>query len=100
MSLFVTLSDYRSKPAPITPQIDDAGSFAAKRKAEMAVKPETVEMPTQVDEEVSKDNRSQIELAATRVAKFIPSIIIMGYAGLCNLVNSKNRNLEVEFRLI
>jgi hypothetical protein len=70
MSLFVTYSDYRRRPS----------------------------QGAEVD--APQDDRSQIELAATRVAKFIPSIIILGYAGLCNLVNSKNRDHDASFRLV
>jgi len=87
MSLFVTLADYRQKPSPKTNQTDGSGSFASKN-------------PSATGGNVEEDKRSQIGLAATRIAKFIPSTIILGYVGACNLVNSKDPVHDTIPRLI
>jgi len=71
MSLFVSPTDYKLKRPvalalnPVTPR-QDAG--------ESGIEP----------------TPNAVELAATRVAKFVPSIILLGYTGLANLVNSKD----------
>lgn len=84
MPQFVTLDDYKRKPRPPAPPVEGAGEFAGKKK----------ETPPPTDD------RSQLELAATRVAKFIPSVIVLGYAGLCNLVNSKDPVHDAGARLV
>jgi len=35
-----------------------------------------------------------------RVAKFVPSLVILGYAGLCILRNSKDIEKEANLRLL
>jgi hypothetical protein len=75
MSLFVSSADYAPKHRVVMKLDDDGVAVLASKKAQ---------------EPNAGTGRSQVELAATRAAKFVPSIIIIGYSGLCNLVNSKN----------
>jgi len=72
MSLFVSSTDYRPQRRVVL-KLGADGAVASKKAQD-------------VDDGAG---RSQVELAATRAAKFVPSIIILGYSGLCNLVNSK-----------
>ena len=81
MSLFVTSEDYKRKPKPAPVVADGTGQFAGKQGD-------------------SPGGRSAIELATMRVAKFVPSLVILGYASLCNLVNSKDVTNERDLRLL
>jgi hypothetical protein len=87
MSMFVTPDDYKRKPRP-SPPVEGAGTFASKR--EVTTLPHTGK----------DDARSQVELAAVRVAKFVPSLVLVAYAGFCNLANSKDPTSDAELRLI
>ena len=86
MSLFVTPSDYKRKTSPPEPtHLEGAGKFVEKKAARA---------------KADADTRSQVELATARVAKFVPSLVILGYASLCNLVNSKDVTKDADLRLV
>lgn len=97
MSPFVTLADYKPKPAPRASAPEGTGHFTAKKPPAPASQQQEGK---NAGENSSDDSRSQAELAAARVAKFVPSLILLGYAGLCNLVNSKDPAHEADLRLI
>jgi hypothetical protein len=89
MSLFVSLSDFKRKPKVPVRRPEGVGKFTGKKS----------ETP-QVGDVAFEDKRSQVELATVRIAKFIPSLVILCYASLCNLVNSKNIETEASLRLL
>ena len=85
MSLFVTPDDFKRKSKPHVPKVEGAGRFAAKKTAP----------PND-----GTDKRSEVELATVRIAKFVPSLVILSYASLCNLVNSKDATTDAGIRLL
>lgn len=88
MPLFVTPSDFKRKSKPVPARPEGVGSFTGKKTT-----PPDHEPPPE------PDNRSEAELAATRIAKFIPSLVLVAYASLCNLVNSKDPATAAALRL-
>lgn len=108
MSLFVSPADYKQRksasiptPTPAHAPIEGAGKFTAKKAGGPASAPARAPANTPAPtEQPGADSRSQIELAAVRVAKFVPSLIILGYTGLCNLVNSKDPVHDKDLRLL
>lgn len=87
MSLFVSPADFKTKTIVKLARPEGAGTFAAKKSIVPPPEP-------------PPGNPSQLELATARVAKFIPSLIVLGYAALCNLVNSKDPVAEADLRLV
>lgn len=90
MSLFVTPEDFKRKSSPSIRRPEGAGKFAGKRTDTQRTGPAAADV----------DKRNQIELATVRIAKFVPSLVILGYASLCNLVNSKDVAKEANLRLL